>query len=201
MSESWRIDGTYFESCNCDVACPCVFTSAPTEDDCKVLVSWHIESGNYGDVSLNGLNVALAAYSPGHMLQTPWKVALYTDDRANVAQSEALVAIFGGQAGGHMASLSGFIGEILGVKSASMEYHSNGRRRSLSIDGIADVAIQGMEGQGGADVAISNHPVAISPGFPALAAKSEAFSYRDHGYTWEFSGKNGFYSPFSYQGP
>lgn len=201
MSENWRIDGTYFESCNCDVACPCVFTSAPTEGECEALVAWHIDSGNYGSVSLDGLSVALAVYSPGHMLQTPWKVALYTDDKANAAQSEALVAIFGGQAGGHIASLSGLIGEILGVKSASMEYHGNGRQRSLSIEGVADVAIVGMAGQGDADVAISNHPVAIAPGFSALAATSEKFSYQDHGYHWEFSGKSGFYSPFSYAGP
>lgn len=29
MTTEWKVSGTYFEACNCDVACPCVFTSAP----------------------------------------------------------------------------------------------------------------------------------------------------------------------------
>jgi hypothetical protein len=35
---TWGLSGTYFESCNCDTACPCVFLSEPTEGDCTVLV-------------------------------------------------------------------------------------------------------------------------------------------------------------------
>ena len=40
MAEGWKLEGTYFESCNCDLACPCVFLSAPTEEECTVLVDW-----------------------------------------------------------------------------------------------------------------------------------------------------------------
>jgi hypothetical protein len=76
MAESWKVSGTYFEACNCAAACPCVFLSAPTEGQCTVMLAWHIEQGSSGGVKLNGLNVALLAHSPGHMLQTKWKVAL-----------------------------------------------------------------------------------------------------------------------------
>jgi hypothetical protein len=40
MAEKWQARGTYFEACNCQVACPCNFTSAPTEGECKVVVAW-----------------------------------------------------------------------------------------------------------------------------------------------------------------
>jgi len=53
---------------DCEMACPCVFLNAPTEGECTVLVGWHIEQGSFGNVGLDGLNVAMAAYSPGHML-------------------------------------------------------------------------------------------------------------------------------------
>jgi hypothetical protein len=201
MGTDWKIDGTYFESCNCDAVCPCIFTSAPTTGECTALVAWHIDEGSHGDLSLGGLNVALAAYSPGHMLETPWKVALYLDENASVAQQEALTAIFGGQAGGHMAALSPLIGEVLGVKSASIDYQANGRKRSMQIEGLAEMAIEGIPGQGDADATVSNHPVAIVPNFPGVVAKSQKMSYQDYGYSWELSGKNGLYSPFSYQGP
>jgi len=55
---TWALSGTYFESCNCDTACPCVFLSEPTEDDCTVLVGWHIEKGHAEGLQLDELNVA-----------------------------------------------------------------------------------------------------------------------------------------------
>ena len=35
MASKWMVSGTYFEAGNCDVVCPCLFTSKPTNpDDC-----------------------------------------------------------------------------------------------------------------------------------------------------------------------
>lgn len=45
MSEKWNLSGTYFEACNCDAAYPCVFLSNPTEGECTVLVTWHVDQG------------------------------------------------------------------------------------------------------------------------------------------------------------
>ncbi|MGI8775197.1 MAG: hypothetical protein ACR2KQ_09360 [Actinomycetota bacterium] len=45
---------------------------------------------------------------------------------------------------------------------------------------------------------MTNHPLAISPGFPAVVARSEHFRYEDHGMKWEVAEENGFYSPFEY---
>jgi hypothetical protein len=47
---SWQLKGTYFEACNCNVACPCVFLSAPSEGECRVLVAWHVDQGKDGEV-------------------------------------------------------------------------------------------------------------------------------------------------------
>jgi len=68
MPASWKIAGSYFEACNCDVACPCIFLSAPTSGDCTLLVAWHIEQGRFGQIDLDGLKAVLAVHSPGHML-------------------------------------------------------------------------------------------------------------------------------------
>ena len=35
MAQEWKVTGTYFEACNCDVACPCIFLSPPTTGECK----------------------------------------------------------------------------------------------------------------------------------------------------------------------
>ncbi|MFZ1752270.1 MAG: DUF1326 domain-containing protein [Caldilineaceae bacterium] len=200
MATQWKLDGTYFEACNCDVACPCVFLSAPTPGECTVLIGWHIDRGKFGDVTLDGFNVALAVHSPGHMLEVKWKAALYLDERADQAQSEALTQIFAGQAGGHPARLGAHIGEVLGVKGVPIDYQADGKRRSIQIAGVAEAEIEAIEGQGGAEVTVQNHPLCVSPGYPAVTAKSKKLNYQDYGIQWEISEKNGFFSPFTYQG-
>ncbi len=200
MAEKWNLAGNYFESCNCAVACPCVFTSAPTEGKCTVLLAWHIDKGKYGDTGLDGLNAALAIYSPGHMLKVKWDVALYMDEKATAKQREALTSIYGGKAGGEPAALGPFIGKILGVKSVKIEFNTNGKERSMRIPGIAEMEVTAVQGAGGKDVVLENIPFTAVPNELTVVAKSKKLSYHDHGMNWEVSEKNGFYSPFKYKG-
>jgi hypothetical protein len=195
---SWKLEGTYFESCNCEAVCPCVFLSKPTDGECGVMIAWHIDKGKFEDVALDGLNVAFAVRSLGHMAQVKWDAAVYLDERANEKQKEALSKIFAGQAGGHPAALASHMGNILGLASVPIEYQAKGKQRSLSIPNIAEISIEALEGQGGAEITVTNHPLCIAPGNPAVTARSKKFSYKDHGMSWELSGKNGFFSPFQY---
>lgn len=198
MAEKWSLSGTYFEACNCEVACPCIFLSPPTDGECKVLVGWHINEGRFGNVALDGLNVVMAAHSPGHMMEVKWKGALYFDERATSEQNDSLTQIFSGQAGGHFETLISFVGEVLGVASVPIDYQANGKQRSMRVGDIADVEIEAIEGQGGDDVTVVGQPLCIVPGYPSVVAKSKKLRYQDHSYNWEFSEKNGLYSAFTY---
>jgi hypothetical protein len=200
MSSSWKLTGTYFEACNCEVACPCVFLSAPSHGDCTLLVAWHIEKGQFGALKLDGFNAALAAHSPGHMLKTKWEVALYTDRRADPEQTAALQKIFGGQVGGAPAALAPLIGKVLGARRVEIDYKAEGKKRSLSIPNIAKSEIQGLVGQDGADVTVNKIPMTAVPGEVTVVGKSTGVSYNDFGMNWQFSERNGFYSPFNYNG-
>jgi hypothetical protein len=194
----WSLTGTYFETCNCEAACPCVFAGPPTQGDCTAVVAWHIAQGKYGDVSLDGLNVALAVYAPGHMLHTKWKAAAYFDENASDAQNDALQAIFSGKAGGHPAVLASFIDQIIGSKKVPMRYQGDGKHASLSIPGIVEAEIEALEGQDGKPITISNHPLCIAPGKPATVARSKNFTFLDFGLDWKLSGRNGYLSDFTY---
>lgn len=197
---AWSLEGTYFESCNCETACPCVFLSPPTEDGCTVLVGWHIEAGDYDGVDISGLNVAMAAYAPGHMLENKWQVALYLDDGASDEQMDALGTIFSGQAGGVPAALGEFIGEVLGAGPAPISFEVEGKHRAMRIGEIADVRVSMMAGQGDGPVYVSGHPLAIAPGNRAEVGRSDHLRYTDHGFDWDLTGRNAFASPFQYQG-
>ena len=200
MAEKWKLTGTYFESCSCDVACPCTFLSAPTKGTCDAFIGWHIDNGNFANVNLDDLNVALAVHTPGHMLEVKWQVALYLDETASAEQKDALTQIYTGQAGGFFAMLGSFIGELLGVKSVPIEYETSNKQRKLKIEDVAEVEIEGIQDQNGADVSINNPPLGVAPGYTLNVAKSKSLNYKDHDFQWELSGTNGFYSPFTYQG-
>lgn len=197
---TWKLSGTYFESCNCEAACPCVFLGPPTTGECTAIVAWHIDNGEIEGERLDDLNVALAVDSPGHMAQTPWTVALYLDDRATESQAEALGAVFSGAKGGHPAMLAGHIGSVLGVATAPITFEGDDSSRAIRVGEAIDAKIVAMAGQGGAQVTISNHPLAIAPGHEIVASRAEHLRYDDHGYKWELSETNGFFSPFDYEG-
>lgn len=199
MAEKWHVRGTYFEACNCSVVCPCNFLGAPSEGECKVVVAWHVDDGAFGTLDLSGMNVALFAYAPGHMMETKWKVALYTDDRADAAQTEALARIFSGQEGGHLAALGPLIGEVLGVTAAPIDYRAEGTRRSVRVGTVAEAEIEGIPGQDGRPVEVRNVPFTVVPDVPMVAARSTRCHYGDHGLSVDFNDRNAYYSPFAYQ--
>ncbi len=100
---------------------PCVtsqMSALPTEGDCKFVMAFQIDHGNYGKLSLDGLGFIVLGVTPGAMINGNWSVGLITDQRASPEQREAITAIASGSAGGPMAALSGLIGKFAGVESA-----------------------------------------------------------------------------------
>lgn len=201
MTANWKLVGMYFEACNCDAACPCVFLSAPTTGECTVLIGWHVDEGTFGDTDLSGLNVLRAIHTPGHMLEVEWTAALYLDDAADQAQTEALTRIFTGQVGGSPSKLASHIGTDLGIRKLPIAFTANGKKRSVSIPDVAEVELTAIVGQGNGDVTISGHPLCVAPGHDAIVSRSDHLRYTDHGMNWEISEKTAFFSPFGYAGP
>jgi hypothetical protein len=201
MNTEWNIKGDYLESCNCKGACPCLYLGAPTEGDCTALVGWHIVAGQYGDVELDDLNVAVALHSPGPMAEGNWKAVLYLDQRGNERQQEALGAIFGGQAGGHPALLASLIGEVRGVEQIPIRYEIEKGRRHLKLGESAGARLKALEGQDGGEVYIRNHPLAVAPGESLVVATSLSLYHQAYGINIDLSERAAFYSPFTYAGP
>src|SRR4051812_9326121 len=85
---SWRIRGTYFESCNCDAICPCrridgVAGGRSTHGVCMGVLSWLIEEGAADGTDLSGLPLALACQYRDDEPGSPWTWILYLDGRAS----------------------------------------------------------------------------------------------------------------------
>jgi hypothetical protein len=102
---SWRIRGSYFESCNCDAICPCRTIDGArggrsTHGVCMGVLSWLIDEGAVDDVDLAGLPVALAVSYDDDEPGSPWTWILYLDERATGEQRDVLEAIYTGRLGG-----------------------------------------------------------------------------------------------------
>ena len=195
----WQLQGRYFETCNCETACPCVWLQPPSEGECKLLVAWHIEQGYLADVKLDGLNVALACHARENMINGGWSAALYLDERADDDQTNALTQIFTGQVGGHLSVLLGFVGDVWGIHKAAIHYQEQGDSRLLTIPGIAAAEIQSIKGISGGESTINNPPLCVVTSHPAFVAKSKHYRYEDHGQHWAFSERNGYHSAFEYR--
>jgi len=200
MADSWKLEGDYFEACNCDVVCPCVYLGDPDYGECDVIIAWHIVKGRFNDTNLDGLNAIAVFHAPGNLFTGPkWKAAIYLDERATKDQTDALGRIYSGQAGGFFAVIAGFIGELAGVRSVPIRFEVDGKRRTLEVPATINLTIEGIEGGDKTkEVTINNPPMLVAPGYPAVVAKSTMNSYSDHGMKWDNSGKNGFYSKFTY---
>jgi len=195
----WQLQGSYFETCNCEVACPCIWLQSPSEGDCKLLVAWHIDKGHYAEQSLNNLNIALACYSPANMKDGNWQAALYIDERANDMQFEAISQIFSGQQGGHLEILMSFVSEVLGIQKTKIDYKEEENKRSLCIPHIAQVEIESIQGITGTKATINNPPLCIVSSHASIVAKSKHYQYQDYDKNWQFTDRNGYYSSFTYQ--
>ncbi|MGA8843277.1 MAG: DUF1326 domain-containing protein [Nitrososphaeraceae archaeon] len=199
-STDWRIEGDYFEGCNCNSICPCIFLQDPDEGFCNLTVAWHIEKGHYESTQLDGLNAVGVFMAPGNMFTGPkMNLALYLDNNASQEQTEALTKIFSGQSGVFFAAASKLIGQVIGIRFAPITFGMEGKRRWLHIPEYLTLEIEAFKGSDpNKDSLVVNPSFSMTPGYDAVIASSTKYSYKDHGHEWDSTGKNGFYSRFNY---
>jgi hypothetical protein len=198
----WKISGDYFEACSCDSVCPCPtsgLAARPTKGACDAGLVFHVERGSHLMTTLDGLSFAVLLHTPGPMVAGNWTVGVIVDERATAAQREALVSIGSGQGGGPMAAVGPLVSKFAGVETRPIRIERDGMRRSVSIPGMLDIAVEGIPG------ASPSEPIYLdNVGHPAASRLALAKASRGHmhafGIDWDdTSGKvNGHFAPFSW---
>ena len=203
-SPIWKISGDYFEACSCDSVCPCPtsgMAARPTQGYCNAGLVFHVERGSFGATALDGLNFAVLLHTPGAMNAGNWTVGLVVDERATPAQREALTTIASGQGGGPMAAVGPLVGTFAGVEAKAIRIERSGMRRSASIAGVLDIAVEGIPGASPTEpIYLDNvgHPVAQR----LALAKATKSKFHAFGIDWEDSSgkRNGHFAPFAWSG-
>jgi hypothetical protein len=92
----WLIKTKRLVTCSCDYGCPCEFNGRPTRGFCEGLEALEIIEGHFADVRLDGLRAAGVYRWPGAVHEGGGAYLVIIDERANEAQRQALLTIFGG---------------------------------------------------------------------------------------------------------
>jgi hypothetical protein len=190
---AWKLEGTYFETCSCEVVCPCTASLAlgADYDRCRVTLVFNITKGEVEGVDVGGLALAAVADTPKMMTEGNWRLGVFIDAKASDEQADKLGAVFGGQLGGPMAALGPLIGESLGVERAPIEIHEEGLRHSVKIGDAVDFEVEDVVSFG----VESGEPARLTGIFHPAASEltiAKATRSRINAFGIEYEGKSAF---------
>lgn len=199
---AWNLEGTYFENCSCDMVCPCTtsgLTMPADQDRCRVVLAFHVDRGQVDGVDVSDNSVVILADTPPVMAEGDWRVGVVMDASASPEQAEKLGAVFGGQAGGPMGALSPLIGEFLGMESAPIDFHDDGRRHSVKVGELIDIEIEDFVAPRNPRGEVEHLTGMFHPANSTLTiAKANRSRVNAFGLSFDNVGKNGHSAPFSW---
>ena len=189
---SWKLSGSYAETCSCELMCPCnlSFDHGATYDFCRVTLVFNIREGEIEGTDIGGLKIAAIADSPKVMTDGNWRLGVFVDEQATDEQADKLVKVFTGQLGGPMAGLAPLVGEMLGVERARIEVVDDGVRHSVRIGKAIDFEIEDVVPFG----IETGEPIRFTGMFHPVASDmtmAEAKRSRISAFGIEYEGKSG----------
>ena len=162
---------------------------------CEFLLSWRIKDGQCDDVVLSNLNVALAGRYDDADPEELWHVILYVDEKADMGQRKCLEDIFLGRAKGTTyRNYAQAITEVYAVRPARIELDHIKNHEYIRIGStISAKTERPVNSEVGISCGIPGHD---QPGQEVVA---EHFRVKDSPFEFQFEGRCGFATKFSYK--
>ena len=140
----WTMQGTELVNCNCDCGCPCQFSRVPTHGNCKALIFVQIDTGRFGDVSVDGLRWGVLAAWPGPIHKGNGTLQAIVDERADAKQRAALEAVAHGKDtepgklvwAVYASMVTKFLSTL--AKPIDLSIDIENRRASIRVPGVVD---------------------------------------------------------------
>jgi hypothetical protein len=198
---SFRVRGSYFESCNCEAICPCrmiggVPGGRSTYGICYGVLSWRIDEGVVGDIDVSGLAAALIVSYDDDEEGSPWTILLHVDSSGDAKQQAALAAVILGELGGPHVSQLPWIRKarhLVGVRTSAIELVPEGAGYRLRVgSSVSARATRPVE---------TELPVAcVIPGYDRVGLElyADELVVDDEPFTWELSGNCAYATDFDY---
>ena len=202
---NWKMHAYYLDACNCDWGCPCQFNAKPTHGNCEGVGGFHIIEGKYGNVKLDGLNMAWTASFPGPVHEGHGKAAYYIDKRADNVQFKALSEIMIGRAGGGpFAVYASVINEYEEPRRASITFQANGIKSHVKVDNnIAEAWLEPIRNPvtGQVHRAIIEIPGGFEASRMDQASMKKLVANHGNKFNFQYTGTYGSFSEARWKGP
>ena len=190
---SWNLKGSYFETCSCDLMCPCnlSFDHGATYDYCRVTLVFHIREGEIEGTDVRGLQGRRdRGHAEGHDRRqlAPRHVRRRGRDRR--ADGEAQRRSSAGRWAARWQGLAPLVGEVLGVERAPIEVVEDGLRHSVRIGDAIDFEVEDIVPFG----VETGQPVRFDGMFHPVASNltmAEAKRSKINAFGIEYEGKSG----------
>ena len=172
----YRMQGRFFEACDCYVPCPCWFDETPDDDECTGIIAWQIENGEIDGVDVTGVSVVSvsqhggARHSPDHA-----RVALLIDDSASKPQAAAIEAAFTGELGGPLAELARIGARRTKVERAAISFVVDNDTTKLDVAGSLAVRAKTVRGSTRRPITIGDGLLATLLGTPGIVGRSSRY--------------------------
>jgi Protein of unknown function (DUF1326) len=188
-----EIRGDYLETRSADVYTGQCFANGEVNlVGNEAILAWHVQSGSWDGVSLQGLTVAAAVRANGTLgdpYESPYpaKAVLLVDDQASARQKAALVT-FAEHMGGELLK------NVEQVISTQMELVVNAEHHGTAMFRAGQFAIVQTRSIGGQDHLCGNEVTFYPPltqlahSMPAVAL-TDTYSGPGLGVSWDFHGK------------
>jgi len=188
-----EISGDYLETRSADVYTGQCFANGEVNlvGD-EAILAWHVQSGSWDGVPLQGLTVAAAVRANGTLgdpYESPYpaKAVLLVDDQANAQQRAALLS-FAAHMGGELLKN---VEQVIPVQMelvVNAEHHGAAMLRAGQFATVQTRSIGGQDHLCGNEVTFYPPLTQLSHSMPAVAL-TDTYSGPGLGVSWDFHGK------------
>jgi len=188
-----QIRGDYVESRSADVYTGQCFANGEVNlVGNEAILGWHIRSGSWNGIALDGLTVAAAVHARGTLgdpYENPYpaNAVLIVDEQANPQQRAALVAFAQQMAGELLQNVERVVSAPMELEVSS-EHHGVALLRAGAFATVQTRSINGKDHVCGNEVTFYPPLTELSHAMPAVAV-TDAYRGPGLGVDWESHGK------------
>ena len=148
---AWRLTGTYYTPCSCNVGCPCLLGEMEGDRGwCSGALVFDVRGGSVDGTDVGGTKVALAADWPSGFLAGNGTGRLYFDPEVSQEQRNALGSVLSGEQGGVFEILSSLVPDILPAREASIEIQTDEEETTrIKVGDFGALVVQPLRGPEG----------------------------------------------------
>jgi hypothetical protein len=176
---AWRLTGTYYLPCSCNVGCPCEFGEMEGDQGwCSGALVFDVRSGEVDGTDVSGIKAAFDGDWPSGFLAGNGTGRLYFDPDVSEEQRSALESVIRGERGGVFEVLGALVPNFLPPKEAPIDIQTDQEQTTrIKVGDFGAVVVAPIRGPEGDLTTVRHAPGAFVEEF--VLAKGTGTSWRD----------------------